>query len=182
MVAGRVYQDGWRGCGTSMSPLILSTVDVRAGLHRRTPYPESTDRRTDGLRVKTSLHRTWHILLARCSFRCRTRHRHGESREGFNALGRMGGERCPWREPVAVLGDRWTLLILRGLLLRIAGSTISRPRLGITRHILANRLRNWLTANILTKCPIMIDRVRHEYRLTRRARPLSGSAEPRALG
>jgi DNA-binding HxlR family transcriptional regulator len=80
--------------------------------------------------------------------------------------GELGDERCSVARTVAVLGDRWTLLILRDCFLRIRRFDDFEARLGITRHILANRLRKLVDADILTKVLYHDRPVRYEYRLT----------------
>jgi DNA-binding HxlR family transcriptional regulator len=80
--------------------------------------------------------------------------------------GELGSERCSVARTVAVLGDRWTLLILRDCFLRIRRFDDFEARLGITRHILADRLRKLVDADILTKVPYNDRPVRYEYRLT----------------
>src|ERR1700722_9672618 len=80
--------------------------------------------------------------------------------------GELGSERCSVARTVAVLGDRWTLLILRPLFRRIRLSDDFEARLGITRHILSDRLRKLVDADILTKVPYNDWPVRYEYRLT----------------
>ena len=80
--------------------------------------------------------------------------------------GELGGERCSVARTVAVLGDRWTLLILRDCFLRIRRFDDFEARLGVTRHILANRLRKLVAAGVLAKVPYQDRPVRNEYRLT----------------
>ena len=48
----------------------------------------------------------------------------------------------------AVIGDRWTLLILRDCFLRVRRFEF-QARLGITRHVLADRLRKLVRAGVL---------------------------------
>jgi DNA-binding HxlR family transcriptional regulator len=67
---------------------------------------------------------------------------------------------------VAVLGDRWTLLILRDCFLRIRRFDDFEARLNITRHILADRLRKLVEAGVLKKVPYQDGPMRYEYRLT----------------
>jgi DNA-binding HxlR family transcriptional regulator len=82
--------------------------------------------------------------------------------------GELGGERCSVARTVAVLGDRWTLLILRDCFLRIRRFDDFEARLNITRHILADRLRKLVDAGVLTKVPYHDRPVRYEYRLTQK--------------
>jgi DNA-binding HxlR family transcriptional regulator len=80
--------------------------------------------------------------------------------------GELGGERCSVARTVAVIGDRWTLLILRDCFLRIRRFDDFEARLGVTRHILANRLRKLVAEGVLAKVPYQDRPVRYDYRLT----------------
>jgi DNA-binding HxlR family transcriptional regulator len=75
-------------------------------------------------------------------------------------------ERCSVARTVSVIGDRWTLLILRDCFLRVRRFEESQARLGITRHVLADRLRKLVRARVLKKVPYQTRPKRHEYRLT----------------
>ena len=77
-------------------------------------------------------------------------------------------ERCSIARTIAVIGDRWTLLILRDCFLRIRRFDDFETRLGITRHILADRLKKLVEAGVLAKKPYGERPVRHEYRLTQK--------------
>jgi DNA-binding HxlR family transcriptional regulator len=80
----------------------------------------------------------------------------------------LADERCSVARTIAVIGDRWTLLILRDCFLRIRRFDDFQDRLGITRHILADRLKKLVDAGVLEKVPYGDRPVRHEYRLTDR--------------
>jgi DNA-binding HxlR family transcriptional regulator len=67
---------------------------------------------------------------------------------------------------VSVIGDRWTLLILRDCFLRVRRFEDFQQRLGITRPILADRLKKLVDEFVLTKVPYQQRPVRYEYRLT----------------
>lgn len=69
---------------------------------------------------------------------------------------------------ISVIGDRWTLLILRDCFLRVRRFEAFQERLGITRHILADRLRVLVEAGVLEKVPYQEKPVRLEYRLTQK--------------
>ena len=53
----------------------------------------------------------------------------------------LGEEACSMARAVSVIGDRWTLLILRDCFLRVRRFEDFQERLGITRPILADRLK-----------------------------------------
>jgi DNA-binding HxlR family transcriptional regulator len=80
----------------------------------------------------------------------------------------LADERCSIARTVAVIGDRWTLLILRDCFLRVRRFDDFEARLGITRHILADRLKKLTEARVLEKVPYGERPVRHEYRLTKK--------------
>ena len=78
----------------------------------------------------------------------------------------LEGESCSLARTVAVIGDRWTLLILRDCFLRVRRFEEFQTRLGIGRPILADRLRKLVANGVLTKLAYQQNPVRHEYRLT----------------
>src|SRR5690348_1357499 len=75
-------------------------------------------------------------------------------------------ERCSVARTIAVIGDRWTLLILRDCFLRVRRFDAFEERLRITRHILADRLKKLVAHGVLKKVPYQENPVRYEYRLT----------------
>jgi DNA-binding HxlR family transcriptional regulator len=78
----------------------------------------------------------------------------------------LGGERCSVARTVAVIGDRWTLLILRDCFLRVRRFEEFESRLGVTRHILSDRLKKLVSEGVLKKVPYHQRPTRYEYRLT----------------
>lgn len=77
-------------------------------------------------------------------------------------------EPCSLARTVSVIGDRWTLLILRDCFLRVRRFEEFQDRLGITRHLLADRLRKLVRAGVLRKSVYQARPRRYEYRLTDR--------------
>ncbi|KAF0802629.1 putative transcriptional regulator [Alcanivorax xiamenensis] len=75
-------------------------------------------------------------------------------------------EPCSMARTLAVIGDRWTLLILRDCFLGVRRFERFQERLGITRHVLSDRLRKLVEAGVLEKRPYQERPVREEYRLT----------------
>jgi DNA-binding HxlR family transcriptional regulator len=66
-----------------------------------------------------------------------------------------------------LLGDRWTLLILRNATMGVRRFDEFRAELGIADNILANRLSRLVDAGLLVRVPYRDPRrTRHEYRLT----------------
>jgi DNA-binding HxlR family transcriptional regulator len=78
----------------------------------------------------------------------------------------LAKEHCSVARTVSVIGDRWTLLVLRDCFLRIRRFEEFQARLGITRHVLADRLRKLVKAGVLRKEAYRSRPRRHEYRLT----------------
>lgn len=78
----------------------------------------------------------------------------------------LGHEPCSMARTLAVLGDRWTLLILRDCFLGVRRFDEFEERLGIARHVLAGRLKKLCDAGILIKTPYQDRPRREEYRLT----------------
>jgi len=80
----------------------------------------------------------------------------------------LGSERCSVARTVSVIGDRWTLLILRDCFLRIRRFEAFEERLGVTSHILADRLRKLVAEGVLQKVPYQERPTRFDYRLTQK--------------
>lgn len=81
-------------------------------------------------------------------------------------------EPCPVARGLSVLGDRWTMMVVRDCFLGIRRFDQMQQRLGITRHVLADRLRKLETAGVLRREPYQDRPVRYEYRLTERGKAL----------
>jgi DNA-binding HxlR family transcriptional regulator len=77
-------------------------------------------------------------------------------------------EACSLARTVSVIGDRWTLLVLRDCFLRVRRFEDFQARLGVTRPILASRLRRLVEDGVLVRLPYQQRPLRHEYRLTRK--------------
>ena len=74
---------------------------------------------------------------------------------------------CPIARAMGVVGDRWTLLILRDCLIGLRRFDQLQDNLGITRHLLAERLKRLESMGLLRREPYQERPVRYEYRLTR---------------
>lgn len=77
---------------------------------------------------------------------------------------------CPIAAALDLLGDRWTLLVVRDLLLfgkKRFGELLASPE-KIPTNILTDRLRRLEEAGIVTKVPYHQSPPRYEYRLTPR--------------
>ncbi len=75
---------------------------------------------------------------------------------------------CPVSVSLDILGDRWSLLIVRDLMVRGYGSfrEFQSAGEGIATNILADRLRKLEEAGILTAEPVAEDGRKMHYRLT----------------
>jgi DNA-binding HxlR family transcriptional regulator len=74
---------------------------------------------------------------------------------------------CPIGRAIDVLGDRWTLLLLRNATMGVRRFEDFRAELGIADNILSNRLARLVDAGVLVRVPYRDrQRTRHEYRLT----------------
>src|SRR5271168_1942718 len=77
-------------------------------------------------------------------------------------------EPCSLARTIGVIGDRWTLLILRECFLRTRRFEGFQSALGITRHLLAERLKKLVRTGILRRIPYQESPKRHEYILTQK--------------
>ncbi|TYB64233.1 helix-turn-helix transcriptional regulator [Nonomuraea sp. PA05] len=73
---------------------------------------------------------------------------------------------CPVARTVDLVGDRWSLLIIRDAMDGATTFTEFRRRLGIARNILTDRLRRLVEQGILDRSADDGDGRRHAYRLT----------------
>ncbi|MDO8862136.1 helix-turn-helix domain-containing protein [Haliea sp. E1-2-M8] len=75
---------------------------------------------------------------------------------------------CSVARALSVVGERWTLLILRDAFLGTRRFEQFQHNLGITRHRLSERLGKLVEQGVLVKVPYCERPPRHEYRLTRK--------------
>src|SRR5258706_10890868 len=78
----------------------------------------------------------------------------------------LSDERCSVARSVAVIGDRWTLMLLRDCFLGIRRFEDFERRLGISRSVIAERLKRLVDEGVLRRDAYQDHPVRHEYRLT----------------
>jgi len=81
-------------------------------------------------------------------------------------------ERCSVARTLSVVGDRWALLVLRDCFLGVRRFEDFQRRLGVSRHVLAERLRKLVADGVLELRPYSERPPRHEYRLTAKGRDL----------
>ncbi len=77
-------------------------------------------------------------------------------------------DNCTLGRAMAILGERWTVVVLREVFLGVRRFDDIRRHSGIPRQVLANRLGTLVDHGILHRVPYRADgaRTRHEYRLT----------------
>ena len=78
----------------------------------------------------------------------------------------LSAQPCSISRALAVIGDRWTLMILRDCFLGVRRFELFQKRLGVSRTIVTDRLRTLVEAGVLRRVPYQDNPVRHEYRLT----------------
>ena len=84
----------------------------------------------------------------------------------------LADQPCSVARSVAVIGDRWTLMILRDAFLGVRRFEAFQTRLGISRTIIPERLKLLVEEGVLAKVPYQDRPVRHEYRLTQKGMDL----------
>lgn len=83
------------------------------------------------------------------------------------------GQDCNLARSLELIGERWTLLIVRNALLGVKRFDGFLSNLEIARNVLANRLGRLVENGIMEKVPYQDRPVRHEYRLTPMGRDLT---------
>lgn len=84
----------------------------------------------------------------------------------------ISGMHCSVARALSVIGDRWTLLVLRDAFLRTRRFEDFQRQIGVTRHVLADRLRKLVEAGILERVRYQEKPARYEYKLTEKGRDL----------
>ncbi|MFJ4222558.1 winged helix-turn-helix transcriptional regulator [Curtobacterium luteum] len=91
-------------------------------------------------------------------------------------LGILGGdERCPIARSLDVLGEKWSLMLVRDAMLGVTRFSDFRERLGIPREVLTARLGSLVEGGVLERVSYKPDggRSREEYVLTDAGRDLA---------
>ena len=78
----------------------------------------------------------------------------------------IGKFRCSIARTLSVVGDRWTLMIVRDAFLGVRKFENFQRNLGMTRHLLSERLRKLVEHEILERVVYQEKPTRYEYRLT----------------
>jgi DNA-binding HxlR family transcriptional regulator len=79
---------------------------------------------------------------------------------------------CSVAQCLEVVGEWWSLLIVRDAFLGVARFDDFQRRLGISRNILQERLNTLVSAGVLVRVPYSEHPPRHNYRLTDKGRDL----------
>lgn len=79
---------------------------------------------------------------------------------------------CSFARTVDVIGDRWSLMILRDAFFGVRRFSQFKHRLGITQAVLSARLSHLVENQLLRRRPVEDDGSREEYQLTDKGRAL----------
>ena len=83
------------------------------------------------------------------------------------------GQNCSIARALEVVGERWTLLIVRDAFLGLRRFDEFQANLGIARNVLTDRLNRLVAEGILERVPYNRRPERFEYRLTPKGRELN---------
>jgi DNA-binding HxlR family transcriptional regulator len=84
----------------------------------------------------------------------------------------FAGMHCSVAQCLEVVGEWWSMLILRDAFLGVSRFDDFQQRLGISRNILNQRLNHLVEAGVLARVPYSEHPPRHDYRLTDKGRDL----------
>ena len=87
------------------------------------------------------------------------------------------GQNCSIARALEVVGERWTLLIIRDVFLGLRRFDQFQESLGIARNVLTDRLNRLVEEGILERVRYSERPERYEYRLTRKGRDLQIALE-----
>src|SRR6266446_9008727 len=85
---------------------------------------------------------------------------------------RFANRECPVAQSLELIGEWWSLLIIRDAFRGLRRFESFQTSLGIARNMLSRRLKALVAAGILEKRPYSERPLRHEYRLTAKGRGL----------
>lgn len=88
-------------------------------------------------------------------------------------MSRPHTQKCPVAASLNLLGDIWTLLVVREALNGVTRFSQIQRNTGIAKNLLAERLATMVDDGLLERRDIGLTGVRHEYRLTQKGRALS---------
>mgnify|MGYP000565370467 CR=1 FL=1 len=84
----------------------------------------------------------------------------------------IGDEVCSVSRSLSVVGDKWTLLIIRSAFLGTRRFSDFQSEIGMTRHRLSDRLNKLVEEQVFDKVEYQNNPVRYEYRLSERGKEL----------
>jgi DNA-binding HxlR family transcriptional regulator len=79
---------------------------------------------------------------------------------------------CSVAQCLEVIGEWWTMLVVRDCFMGVTRFEDFQRRLGISRNILNSRLSTLVDAGILTRVPYSVHPPRDDYKLTAKGRDL----------
>ena len=91
----------------------------------------------------------------------------------FSVRKRFGGENCSVARALDVLGDWWTLLVVREAFVGTRRFANFEAALGISKNILTKRLRHLVRRGVLARVDAGAHGVRYEYELTPKGKDLA---------
>lgn len=77
-------------------------------------------------------------------------------------------QNCSVSRTLSVIGDRWTMMVLRCCFMRVRRFEEFQMKLGIARRVLSERLQKLVEKGVLRKEPYQERPTRYEYRLTQK--------------
>jgi DNA-binding HxlR family transcriptional regulator len=83
------------------------------------------------------------------------------------------GQNCSIARALEIIGERWTLLIIRDVFLGIRRFDELQESLGVARNVLTDRLHRLVGEGVLERVPYSDRPTRYEYRLTAKGRDLN---------
>jgi DNA-binding HxlR family transcriptional regulator len=83
------------------------------------------------------------------------------------------GQNCSIARTLEIVGERWTLLIIRDVFLGLRRFDELQESLGVARNVLADRLNRLVAEGILDRVQYSERPPRFEYRLTKKGRELN---------
>jgi DNA-binding HxlR family transcriptional regulator len=83
------------------------------------------------------------------------------------------GQNCSIARALEIVGERWTLLIIRDVFLGLRRFDEIQSNLGIARNVLTDRLNRLVEEGILERVRYSERPERYEYRLTEKGRELT---------
>jgi len=84
----------------------------------------------------------------------------------------IADQRCSVARALSVIGDRWTILVLREAFMRTRRFEDFQARTGAPRSVLTERLKALVGEGVLERVPYSNHADRFEYRLTEKGRDL----------